>query len=209
MARVELDRNGASRRRAGNLCRDYLARWIRNLRALVCVLLIPLASTAAQPVGAAQASQPATRHRSALWEYFHRLDWTEERIEANRPAYRDKPPRETNISDDEVREIQAVMAPFHSAGMVSIGTVVTGCTCEEGAECTDQVWVTVPASPVPRGYLLSRINNLWTIGVGQRWWLDYDQFRKTHKWDEIEKRIMDFPACSKEQLNERPPRGPG
>lgn len=149
-------------------------------------------------------SEEEARDMAALSRMEERR-WVGYRMHANEPVYRDKPARSENISDDEVREIQALMAPFHKTGMVSIGTVVRGCPCEEGSECTDQVWVMVPASPAPRGFLLSRINKLWTFGIGQRWWLDYEQFERTHSWRDADDREMEFPACTKKQIDARKP----
>jgi len=93
------------------------------------------------------------------------------RIEQTRPFQRTGPLRKINLSDDEAREIQSVMAPFYPGSLLNISGVVTGCYCEDGHSCSDQVWV-VPKDDVETpGVLLSRINDHWVIGPIQHWWL--------------------------------------
>lgn len=90
------------------------------------------------------------------------------------PLRRDGPLRETNISDLEVREIQAIAATVSPGAIVNISGVVTGCPCEDGPACTDQVWIVAHRANQSRGLQLSKIDDHWAIGAVQQWWLDWD-----------------------------------
>jgi hypothetical protein len=89
------------------------------------------------------------------------------------PRRRDAPLRVLNISDDEVREVHAIAIKYRMPELVNISPVVTGCPCEEGGNCTDQVFITSLVNQRPVGLQLSRRKNLWTVGVVQKWWLEY------------------------------------
>ena len=91
-----------------------------------------------------------------------------------RPGRRDTPMRDLNITDDEVREVQVVAEKLLPRALVNISTVVTGCPCEDGPQCTDQVYVLANRSQTTLGLQLSRIKNAWTLGTVQQWWLEYD-----------------------------------
>src|SRR5690348_11837380 len=71
-----------------------------------------------------------------------RVHAIEQRIWKTEPHRRDTPVREKNISDDEIREIENVIHDIFPHALVNISTVVTGCPCEEGPKCKDQVWLT-------------------------------------------------------------------
>ena len=110
-------------------------------------------------------------NEARLW----RREQTMLRIYAARPLRRDGPLRELNLSDDEVREIQAVALQFFPGAILNISGVVTGCPCEEGPGCSDQVWIVVHRRSRLNGLQLSHIDNHWTMGVIQHWWLDFEQ----------------------------------
>jgi hypothetical protein len=102
----------------------------------------------------------------------------QKRIQATMPHRRDGPLRYLNVTDDEVREIQAAVVAYSPPEFVNIGGVDTGCPEEEGPECTDQVWVDLHRPDRPNktlGLLLSKVNNQWGVGVVQRWWLCKEQ----------------------------------
>ena len=65
----------------------------------------------------------------------------ENRAHELRPRRRDEPLRYLNISDDEVREIQLMAEKYLPKVLLNISPVVTGCPCEEGPQCTDQVYI--------------------------------------------------------------------
>jgi len=91
-----------------------------------------------------------------------------------RPRRPTDPLRETNISDNEVRQIeQATRAVFPTA-VVNISGVTSGCPCEDGPDCTDQVWVVAWHSKESHGLKLSLIGGEWVTGPVQRWWLQYE-----------------------------------
>jgi hypothetical protein len=99
-----------------------------------------------------------------------------ERIYATWPYRKEKPLRAMNITDAEVKEIRSAVATVIPDSIVFISGVVTGCPCEDGTGCRDQVWVEARYPTTGRGLLLSKINNHWTVGPVQRWWLDYEAF---------------------------------
>jgi hypothetical protein len=132
----------------------------------------------------------------------------EQRIEATRPKRREGPLRYKNISDNEAREVKAVARKVLPRAIVNIGPVVTGCPCEEGPECTDQVWVTVDRGATSSGVLLSRIAGDWTIGPIQRWWFEKEDldrrqssFSQHSDYYDAQDALVDrFPACSSEAV---------
>jgi len=87
------------------------------------------------------------------------------------PRRRDSPLRYLNISDEEVREIQSVAAEVVGKVLLTIGPVVVGCSCEDGSNCTGQVWILAHLPNDTVGLLLSKIEGHWNIGKVQRWWL--------------------------------------
>jgi hypothetical protein len=116
--------------------------------------------------------------RRAAWRAkMEQLSKVEQRIGETKPVRREKPLRELNATDGEVREIRSVVATVAPRSIVYISSVVTGCPCEDGRECTDQVWVVAQRAGASRGLLLSKIADHWTIGPVQRWWLEYEAFR--------------------------------
>lgn len=101
----------------------------------------------------------------------------EERIDETRPQRRDSPLRQENIRDDEVRQIQATASLVVPKAIINISAVVTGCPCEEGPSCSDQVWILAHQSERTTGLQLSNISGQWTIGAVQRWWLEYEKLK--------------------------------
>lgn len=100
-----------------------------------------------------------------------------DRAYALRPVRRDGPLRYQNISDEEVREIQSAAAEVVPKALVNISGVTTGCPCEDGPQCSDQVWIVAFRPDKSFGLRLSKVNNHWMIGPVQRWWLRYDALR--------------------------------
>jgi hypothetical protein len=92
------------------------------------------------------------------------------RADELRPQRRDTPLRYLNISDEEVREVQAISVKFLPRAMVNISPVVTDCPCEEGPACTAQVYVVATTGTETRGLQLSRMNERWMVGIVQQWW---------------------------------------
>lgn len=132
-----------------------------------------------------------------------RLSKLSERIATSHPARRDSPLREANLSDEEVREIQAVAHGVVSDSLVNISGVVTGCPCEEGANCSDQVWIVAYSPMRTKGLQLSKIGGRWAIGPVQQWWLDLENIdsretsfvSRTAYFAEREKLYARFPVC--------------
>jgi hypothetical protein len=119
------------------------------------------------------------------------------------PRRRDVPMRELNLTDDEVREIQAATKSWLPGTYLNISPVVTGCPCEDGPGCKAQVYVVADSSEKPSGLLLSRIRDEWKVGDVQRWWLRYGQLLEAEKkmdWLEYNqaelKLAREFPVCS-------------
>ena len=119
------------------------------------------------------------------------------------PRRRDTPLRYENISDNEIRELQAVARGVVPDALINISGVVVGCPCQDGALCTEQVWLVAYRPGFSRGLLLSRINGEWVIGPVQQWWLTYDDLRSrghtirpVSAYLEQERRFAEiFPTC--------------
>jgi len=95
------------------------------------------------------------------------------------PKRRDEPLRYLNISDYEVREIQLVAEKYLPKVLLNISPVVTGCPCEEGPQCTDQVYIVAETAQGAKGLQLSRVRNAWVVGSVQQWYLRYDELRSS------------------------------
>jgi hypothetical protein len=141
------------------------------------------------------------------WEQYKRdgemLSDVMRRARDNAPNRRDAPLRELNLSDEEVREIQVATRNYLPANYLNISPVVTGCACEDGPECKDQVYVLADAGTSSKGLQLSRIKNAWTVGAVQQWWLDYgrlEERRKTMEWTDYRSALIalarEFPMCA-------------
>jgi hypothetical protein len=119
------------------------------------------------------------------------------------PKRRDEPLREINLTDEEVREIQVATRNYLPAEYLNISPVVTGCACEDGPDCKEQVFVLADAGASAKGLQLSRIKNAWTVGALQQWWLSYGRLQergKKMKWPEFEAALIalarEFPMCA-------------
>lgn len=58
--------------------------------------------------------------------------------------------------------------------MVMIDAVKDGCPCADGPDCTAQVWVATYKDNKNKGLTLSKIDDEWTLGYVQAWWLTYE-----------------------------------
>lgn len=128
-----------------------------------------------------------------------------------RPVRRDTPLREENITDLEIAELEAEMKSLYPGTLVYVSAVTTGCPCEDGPDCTAQVWSVATLGDRSRGVALSRINGSWQVGPLQQWWLQYDSlwaaFRASRKgsdrerirWVDHQQRLEEhkerFPLC--------------
>lgn len=122
------------------------------------------------------------------------------------PRRRDTPMRYANMTDDEVREVQVIARKYKMAEFVNISPVVTGCPCEEGAGCTEQVYITSNVGERTTGLQLSRRRNLWTVGVVQKWWLEFAallareskmSYREFSAARHV--KLLEFPQCLKSE----------
>jgi hypothetical protein len=126
------------------------------------------------------------------------------RMALTRPMRRDGPLREVNLSDNEVREIQSVVSELYPGAILNISGVVTGCPCEEGASCSDQVWTVAHSEGRIDGLQLSRIGDRWMVGSIQQWWLSYAQLQASRNLSPVKRTealqsLWDsFPACLQE-----------
>jgi hypothetical protein len=118
------------------------------------------------------------------------------------PRRRESPMRYLNITDDEVREIQGLAAKSSLHELVNISAVVTGCACEEGAGCTEQVYVLARKEGHTVGLQLSRFKNRWNLGRVQRWWLEYAALQAREdkmdirEYEQAHQRLLlEFPMC--------------
>jgi len=110
-----------------------------------------------------------------LWEAeMRKPDHISNRAEELRPRRRDEPLRYLNITDEEVRQVQLVSLKYLPRAMVNISPVVTNCPCEEGPDCSAQVYVVASTDVNSKGLQLSRLRNQWMVGVVQQWWIRRD-----------------------------------
>jgi hypothetical protein len=118
------------------------------------------------------------------------------------PKRRDEPLRYLNISDIEVREIQLVAEKYLPKVLLNISPVVTGCPCEEGPQCTDQVYIVAETAQSSKGLQLSHVRNAWVVGTVQQWFLRYEELLSRQPKMDFENFMRarselyrDFPAC--------------
>ena len=108
------------------------------------------------------------------WEYWRQQDdryrFIEMRAKALYPGRRDTPLRDLNISDNEIREVEAIARKYLPQSFVNISPVVGECPCEEGPTCTAQVYVVATTAKSSRGLQLSRLNDRWNVSRVQQWW---------------------------------------
>jgi hypothetical protein len=119
-----------------------------------------------------------------------------------RPKRRDEPLRYLNISDNVVREIQLVAEKYLPKVLLNISPVVTGCPCEEGPQCTDQVYIVAETAQDSKGLQLSHVKDSWVVGNVQQWFLRYDELRSREDTMEYQKFMRleselyrEFPSC--------------
>ena len=127
-----------------------------------------------------------------------------EHIRRAHPTRRDGPLRELNVSDDEVREMQSIVLGIQPGSILNISGVVSGCACEEGPSCSDQVWIVAHSKTRTTGLQLSRIGGRWAVGTVQQWWLDLERLENSRQrfrsaadyYAEVQKLYDNFPACA-------------
>ncbi len=165
-------------------------------------------STASKPMPARPA-RPTSRKKPETVEpipftvaELEKLVQIEARARERYPKRRDTPLRYMNISDNEVREIEALAANVSIPALVNISPIVTGCSCEEGAHCTEQVYIIGRYQDRQIGLQLSRVKHKWNVGRVQRWWLEYAALQAREKvmertvYDQAHARkLLDFPMC--------------
>jgi hypothetical protein len=154
---------------------------------------------------AASASAQAPRSKSD-WDAYRALMEKRMRIVDRahelRPQRRDEPLRYLNISDIEVREIQFVAEKYLPSVLLNISPVVTGCPCEEGPQCTDQVYIVAETAQSSKGLQMSRVKDAWVVGAVQQWWLKRDALNAQYgkldyaKFESaMNELVRDFPTC--------------
>jgi Surface-adhesin protein E len=122
------------------------------------------------------------------------------------PGRSNRPLRQDNISDEEVREVQRAALEVYPDFIVSISGVTEGCDCEDGSHCTAQVWLALNRENQTRSLVLSKTDGHWKIGAVQSWWLQYNAHQtsfpgigrdaKQRAWQTENQRLLDaFPAC--------------
>jgi hypothetical protein len=127
-------------------------------------------------------------------------------IRSPESARADRPLRQDNINDEEVREVQNAALEVYPDSIVSISGVTDGCDCEDGDRCTAQVWLALNRANKTRSLVLSKIDEHWKIGAVQSWWIQYDAHQanfagfgrgaKQLAWQHENQRLLDsFPAC--------------
>ena len=144
----------------------------------------------------------------AYWDsQYERYSAIRDRTRKLYPARRDAPLRELNISDEEVREVEAIAYQYLPRTTINISPVVTDCPCEEGLACNAQVYVVSTVKDASRGLQLSRMNTHWQLGVVQEWWLRFQAIRDPHTGNSFLDYYLrrkaetelyeEFPVCAK------------
>ena len=101
------------------------------------------------------------------------------------------------------KEVIALLGWEKREGPDGISGVVEGCPCEEGAFCSDQVWVVPKYDPTISGVLLSKINGHWAVGSVQQWWMDRakleanTQLTSNQRSEALNSFWEQFPACAR------------
>jgi len=162
-----------------------------SIPVMAAVLAFGFASSAGAQEPRSSAREEVQRKYDARYRAYHL-----------RPRRRDEPLRYLNISDYEVREIQLVAEKYLPKVLLNISPVVTGCPCEEGPQCTDQVYIIAETAQSAKGLQLSRVRNAWVVGTVQQWFLRYDELQSREdkmefrKFERAENELFrDFPAC--------------
>jgi len=181
---------------AGICAHAGVANSIRGMR-FAFILLAALAVMAPVLLNA-QAPKPRATREAERAQALKTLD----RAFELKPQRRDVPLRELNISDDEVREVQLVAQGYIPKTLLNISPVVAGCPCEEGPQCTDQVYLIAENSPQAKGLQLSRVKKAWRVGVVQEWWFKYEALRANTDWkdymkyeSDLNELLREFPTC--------------
>lgn len=165
-----------------------------------------MASTWAADTGNPTARTAEPRNQRESWIRAMEL---QARARELYPRRRDTPLRYANMTDEEVREVQAIASKYRMSEFVNISPVVTGCSCEEGGGCTEQVYITSNLGERTKGLQLSRHKNLWVVGAVQKWWLEYEallaressmNFREF--WVARDLKLLEFPMCQKPDSDE-------
>ena len=144
------------------------------------------------------------------WESeWRRKDHISKRAAELKPAYRAEPLRYLNISDEEVRQVQRVSVKYLPRAMVNISPVVTNCPCEEGPNCTAQVYVVATTGEKSKGLQLSLLKDQWIVGVVQQWWIRRDGLHapppaagllERYRYEKaLHELYSEFPVCSSAQ----------
>jgi hypothetical protein len=143
---------------------------MRVAPGLMVGMLLAAGAMAAEPP---RATATATASGAVRPEFEPLILELEARARQLYPRRRDTPLRYLNITDSEVREVQQVARKHKMPRLVNISPVVTGCPCEEGGGCTEQVFIVGDVEGTSTGLMLSRRKNQWDIGRVQKWWLEY------------------------------------
>src|SRR5579862_2815 len=149
-----------------------------SLRSIACLGLLLITTSA---VGDAASHVMEEQRRAAFKAEMEREYYIQKRVSATRPWRREGPVRSENLTDDEVREIQAAVSAIRPGAIVNIGAVVTGCPCEDGPSCSDQVWVVAYRPEKSTGFNLSNVNHHWILGISQSWWLEYENLQASRR----------------------------
>jgi hypothetical protein len=139
-----------------------------------------------------------------------RYDKLRKRARELYPDRRNTPLRDVNISDEEIREVEAISRKYLPQAYVNISPVVTHCPCEEGPMCTAQVYVVAQTPEKTRGLQLSQMKGRWEVGAVQQWWLRREgivrqdtgnRFLDEYLFEKaVNELYEEFPACAEPSL---------
>lgn len=177
----------------------------------IALFLLSLALAAGVLAQSAGSKMTPEMYRQMLedMQYWNaqgtRYDKLRKRARELYPDRRNTPLRDVNISDEEIREVEAISRRYLPHAYVNISPVVTNCPCEEGPMCTAQVYVVAQTAEKTRGLQLSRTKDRWDVGAVQQWWLRREGIVRQHTGDSfldeylyekaVNEMYEEFPAC--------------
>jgi hypothetical protein len=177
------------------------------LVSIVALALTGAAQSQSSPKKLARDDYVQMNDDLAYWDsQYQRYSDIRARAHALYPGRRDSPLRELNISDEEMREVEAIAYQYLPRTTINISPVVGDCPCEEGLACNAQVYVVSTVKDEWRGLQLSHMNNHWQLGLVQEWWLRFQAIRAPHTGDSFldyylrekaqSELYEEFPMCS-------------
>ena len=170
----------------------------------LALLLTTPAPVAAWQSDLAAVLQFREQNRSIITHWPSRPDRVRDEQRALRPE---------NLTDEEVGQITRSVQAQVPGAMVNIGGATAGCNCQNGPDCSSEVWAVASRPDASHGLRLARINGEWQIGPLQAWWIDFEALARfpadgltpddetararTQAWLDARAALLDaYPTCT-------------